>query len=84
MTTVHSLILATLLAASPAIPQTPRAAPAPADVKPGSITCEECPYPFPSSCPAAVAVWPGRAHRLHGRRCAGHAQRPHRDDFSRP
>lgn len=26
-------------------PQTP----APADVKPGSITCEECPYPFPST-----------------------------------
>ena len=23
--------------------------PAPTDVKPGSITCEECPYPFPSS-----------------------------------
>src|ERR1700737_1138716 len=22
---------------------------APADVKPGSITCEECPYPYPSS-----------------------------------
>jgi pimeloyl-ACP methyl ester carboxylesterase len=24
-------------------------APVPADVKPGSITCEECPYPYPSS-----------------------------------
>src|SRR5579864_9705477 len=24
-------------------------APAPNDVKPGSITCEECPYPYPSS-----------------------------------
>jgi pimeloyl-ACP methyl ester carboxylesterase len=24
-------------------------APAPPDVKPGSITCEECPYPYPSS-----------------------------------
>src|SRR5689334_25387694 len=23
--------------------------PTPTDVKPGSITCEECPYPFPSS-----------------------------------
>jgi pimeloyl-ACP methyl ester carboxylesterase len=23
--------------------------PSPADVKPGSITCEECPYPYPSS-----------------------------------
>ena len=23
--------------------------PAPADVKPGSITCEECPYPYPSA-----------------------------------
>ena len=27
---------------------TPQAAPPP-DVKPGSITCEECPYPYPSS-----------------------------------
>jgi pimeloyl-ACP methyl ester carboxylesterase len=27
----------------------PAAAPAPTDVKPGSITCEECPYPYPSS-----------------------------------
>src|SRR5437016_1021208 len=24
-------------------------APTPPDVKPGSITCEECPYPYPSS-----------------------------------
>src|SRR3954451_11263637 len=23
-------------------------APTPADVKPGSITCDECPYPYPS------------------------------------
>jgi pimeloyl-ACP methyl ester carboxylesterase len=29
--------------------QKPAATPAPTDVKPGSITCEECPYPFPSS-----------------------------------
>ena len=29
--------------------QTPSSAPPPTDVKPGSITCEECPYPFPSS-----------------------------------
>jgi len=29
--------------------QTPPLAPIPADVKPGSINCEECPYPYPSS-----------------------------------
>src|SRR5687768_17902405 len=29
--------------------QQPPATPAPAGVKPGSITCEECPYPYPSS-----------------------------------
>jgi len=38
------------LLAQVALAQTqPPAAPAPTDVKPGSITCEECPYPFPSS-----------------------------------
>src|SRR5262249_9356942 len=35
-------------AAAQAQAQTP-AAPPPADVKPGSINCEECPYPYPSS-----------------------------------
>ena len=29
--------------------QKPAAVPTPTDIKPGSITCEECPYPFPSS-----------------------------------
>src|SRR6187455_2977638 len=29
--------------------QTRPTVPTPTDVKPGSITCEECPYPFPSS-----------------------------------
>lgn len=29
--------------------QKPAATPPPPDVKPGSITCEECPYPYPSS-----------------------------------
>jgi pimeloyl-ACP methyl ester carboxylesterase len=52
MTTVHTVLLATLLASAPAFAQAPRpaaATPAPTDVKPGSITCEECPYPYPSS-----------------------------------
>ena len=38
-----------LLSAESASVQNKPATPAPADVKPGSITCEECPYPFPSS-----------------------------------
>src|SRR5207248_4091152 len=29
--------------------QTPAAPPTPTDVKPGSINCEDCPYPYPSS-----------------------------------
>jgi pimeloyl-ACP methyl ester carboxylesterase len=37
------------LSAQAAFSQSAPSAPAPADVKPGSITCEECPYPFPSS-----------------------------------
>jgi pimeloyl-ACP methyl ester carboxylesterase len=40
-----TLTLATTTAAA----QTRAQVPAPTDVKPGSITCEECPYPFPSS-----------------------------------
>ena len=38
--------------ASTTFAQAPAARPpveTPTDVKPGSITCEECPYPFPSS-----------------------------------
>jgi len=39
-----------LLSSRAASPQNSNPAPAtPADVKPGSITCEECPYPYPSS-----------------------------------
>src|ERR1051325_11780894 len=38
-----------LLWSALATAQSRPAAPTPADVKPGSITCEECPYPFPSS-----------------------------------
>ena len=38
--------VATLVAAQA---QTPAAPPTPADVRPGSITCDECPYPYPSS-----------------------------------
>jgi len=28
--------------------------PAPADVKPGSVTCEECPHPYPTGLQAQV------------------------------
>jgi pimeloyl-ACP methyl ester carboxylesterase len=40
------VLVAMLCASSNAFAQTTPAAP---DVKPGSITCEECPYPYPSS-----------------------------------
>jgi pimeloyl-ACP methyl ester carboxylesterase len=51
MTSTRLLAFAITLTASvvTAAAQQPPAAAAPADVKPGSITCEECPYPFPSS-----------------------------------
>ena len=52
MTTTRALILsATILFSTTALaqPQARPAVPTPTDVKPGSITCEECPYPFPSS-----------------------------------
>ncbi len=42
-----SLTLALILFAGPAQAQTAPAA-VPSDIKPGSITCEECPYPAPS------------------------------------
>src|SRR5215510_14568127 len=51
MRTVHALLLAAAFSV-PALAQTRPSAPAvptPTDVKPGSITCEECPYPYPSS-----------------------------------
>jgi pimeloyl-ACP methyl ester carboxylesterase len=37
------------LSAAVAFAQMPPPAAVPVDIKPGSITCEECPYPFPSS-----------------------------------
>src|SRR5580765_304981 len=43
------LTVAVLLIAAAASAQTRPTVPTPTDVKPGSITCEECPYPFPSS-----------------------------------
>src|SRR6188768_4501204 len=43
------LTVAVLLIAAAAGAQTRPVVPTPTDVKPGSITCEECPYPFPST-----------------------------------
>src|SRR5438874_1921276 len=40
---------AATLKESPYVPQAPAQTPAPADIKPGSINCEECPYPHPTS-----------------------------------
>src|SRR6185295_529559 len=45
----NALVLAMFLVAAAAQAQTPAAVPTPTDVKPGSINCEECPYPYPSS-----------------------------------
>src|SRR5262245_29946385 len=42
------LVIGFALATAGLAAQSPAAAPPP-DVKPGSITCEECPYPYPSS-----------------------------------
>jgi pimeloyl-ACP methyl ester carboxylesterase len=41
--------LMTLLSIAASAQNGSREAATPADVKPGSITCEECPYPYPSS-----------------------------------
>src|SRR3954471_16792906 len=53
MTKTKALLLAVacaILAPAAAGAQTPSpAAPAPTDVKPGSITCEDVPYPYPVS-----------------------------------
>jgi pimeloyl-ACP methyl ester carboxylesterase len=52
MTITRPLILAAIALSSTAAlaqPQAKPAVPTPNDVKPGSITCEECPYPYPSS-----------------------------------
>lgn len=45
--TIAPVLLVPALAAAQA--RGDAAAPTPTDVKPGSITCEECPYPYPSS-----------------------------------
>jgi pimeloyl-ACP methyl ester carboxylesterase len=50
MKKIPVLLAAVVLISSSLLAQSkPQAAPAPTDVKPGSITCEDCPYPFPSS-----------------------------------
>src|SRR5215831_12949415 len=46
---MNALVLALLLLPAVAQAQTAPAVPTPTDVKPGSINCEECPYPYPSS-----------------------------------
>ncbi len=43
------LALASVVSPIPSAQQRPPAPPTPTDVKPGSIDCEECPYPYPSS-----------------------------------
>src|SRR3954466_15349966 len=46
-----SIALTLVLAAGRVVAQEPGVLPpalTPADVKPGSITCDECPYPYPS------------------------------------
>ena len=43
------LILALAASAAVAQAQTPAVPKTPTDVKPGSINCEDCPYPYPSS-----------------------------------
>ncbi|HEY7290057.1 MAG TPA: alpha/beta hydrolase [Vicinamibacterales bacterium] len=48
----HAFILAAAVVALPALTsaqQRPAPVPTPTDVKPGSITCEDVPYPYPSS-----------------------------------
>lgn len=42
-------VLLTLGAVSAVHAQAPAGPPTPTEVKPGSITCDECPYPYPSS-----------------------------------
>src|SRR5689334_1518743 len=45
--TLGSVLLSMSVAAQSRPPATP--VPTPTDVKPGSVTCEECPYPYPTS-----------------------------------
>jgi pimeloyl-ACP methyl ester carboxylesterase len=50
MRDIFACALGLFTLASAAFAQTSRpTVPTPTDIKPGSITCEECPYPFPSS-----------------------------------
>ena len=44
-----SVLISVSAAAMAAQTAAPAAPPTPADVKAGSITCDECPYPYPSS-----------------------------------
>ena len=46
---IVSVTALTVFASAAAAQQRPQQPPTPTDVKPGSITCEECPYPYPSS-----------------------------------
>ena len=45
--------------------------PTPTDVKPGSITCDECPYPYPEQVPGHQRLHPGRPDLVHGRGAQG-------------
>src|SRR5215218_800424 len=51
MKTAHVLIVAAFVVSLPAaaMAQARAAVPTPTDVKPGSITCEDVPYPFPTT-----------------------------------
>ena len=66
LVTAMSLSARMLLAQTHAWPE-----PAPADVKPGSITCEECPYPFPSSYLPLTLYGQDVRMAVHGRGAAG-------------
>lgn len=49
MKKIPVFVAAIAMISTAALAQSMPPAKAPADVKPGSITCEECPYPYPSS-----------------------------------
>jgi pimeloyl-ACP methyl ester carboxylesterase len=46
---LSALMMVVVAAGAGAHAQTPAGPPTPTDVRPGSITCDECPYPYPSS-----------------------------------
>ena len=52
--------------------------PTPTDIKPGSITCDECPYPAPEPVSRHQCLQPGRAYLLYGHRADQRGQRPRR------